>query len=311
MASASITFSHTYNATYDPNTGKITVGGPVGTGRNSNETLTDSNGTVTLTPSTSDVSGLTATGAVSGASGNVAYIGDFTSGPDSYYVIEVGTTYYVLSNGGPPSPGGHSINTSSTGTLTICFMPGTLISTPSGEVAVETLKAGDLVTLADGGSAPVLWLGRQTKVALFADPLRVYPIRVKANALADGVPARDLLVSPDHALFVDGVLVQAGALVNGVSILRETEVPSIFTYYHIELASHALIFAENTPAETFVDNVERMNFDNWAERAEAAAPVVEMEYPRAKSARQLPAETRARLTERAKALFSASSAAAA
>ncbi len=177
-------------------------------------------------------------------------------------------------------------------------MPGTMIATPTGEVAVETLKAGDMVSLADGGSAAVTWLGRQTVATLFADPLRSFPVRIKENALTDGVPARDLLVSPDHALLVDDVLTHAGALVNGVSILRETEMPDRFTYYHVEVADHSLILAENTPAETFIDNVDRMAFDNWQEHP-GTDVTAEMALPRAKSARQVPPATRERLLARA------------
>ena len=81
--------------------------------------------------------------------------------------------------------------------------------------------------------------------------------------------------------------VKTGALVNGVSIVRERHVPTTFTYYHIELDSHELILAENTPAETFIDHVDRMGFDNWAEY-EALYPdgrsIEEMAYPRAKAA---------------------------
>lgn len=194
-----------------------------------------------------------------------------------------------------------------------CFMAGTMVATPTGEAAVETLKAGDLVTLTDGRTAPISWLGRQTVSTIFADPLRMNPIRIKANALADGVPSRDLLISPDHALLVDGILAQAGALVNGISIVREAEVPETFTYYHVEVADHALILAENTPAETFIDNVDRMNFDNWEEHMAAVGEtsIPEMEYPRAKSARQVPIATRARLAARAEGFFTKTNAAAA
>lgn len=193
-------------------------------------------------------------------------------------------------------------------TSTICFMPGTMIRTPDGSVAVETLKVGDLVMAMDGRALPVVWLGRQTVSTVFADKLRVLPIRIKAGAFGENVPSRDLLVSPDHALLVDSALINAGALVNGSSIIRETNVPRTFTYYHVEVDDHSLILAENTPAETFVDNVDRLAFDNWAEH-EAMYPdgksITELPYPRAKAHRQVPVAIRVKLAERAHAIGAA------
>ena len=197
--------------------------------------------------------------------------------------------------------------------ITVCFMAGTLIRTPDGEVPVETLQRGALVTTADGRTVPVTWLGRQTVSTRFGDPLRVLPIRIKAGALADNVPVRDLLLSPDHAILVEGALIQAGALINGTSIVREKAVPEVFTYFHVEADGHALILAENTPAETFVDNVDRLNFDNWAEH-QALYPegktVDELPYPRAKSHRQVPINIRVKLAERAHAIGTGTGAAA-
>ncbi|MDI9846938.1 Hint domain-containing protein [Rhodoblastus sp. 17X3] len=186
-----------------------------------------------------------------------------------------------------------------------CFMAGTLIRTPDGEAAVETLERGDLVVTADGAAKPIRWVGRQTISAIFADPLRNWPIRVKAGALADNVPSRDLLLSPDHALLVGGVLIQAAALVNGTSIVRESEVSSVFVYYHVELDDHSLILAENTPAETFIDNADRLNFDNWAEHDALfpeGKPIVELALPRAKARRQVPLRIRTALDARAKSI---------
>lgn len=175
-----------------------------------------------------------------------------------------------------------------------CFMAGTAVMTPDGEVSIESLKIGDLVALSDGRVAPVSWIGVQTVSTRFADPLRVLPVRVAAGALGEVLPKRDLLISPDHAILLDDVLVQAGALVNGTTITREAQVPEIFRYYHIEIADHSLILVEGVAAETFVDNVSRMAFDNWSEHAEPA-PVKEMQLPRVKSARQLPRALRGRL----------------
>jgi len=185
-------------------------------------------------------------------------------------------------------------------TLT-CFAAGTLIRTPTGDAAIETLAPGDLVTQTDGSTAPVTWVGVQTVSTVFGNSLRVLPIRVTAGALGENMPQRDMLISPDHALFIGGILVQASALVNGETIFREHNIPERFTYYHVELPTHALIFAENTPVESFVDNVDRLAFDNWAEheaRLGALPPLREMPYPRAKSARQLPTTLRQKFSRR-------------
>ncbi|GLK84672.1 Hint domain-containing protein [Ancylobacter defluvii] len=185
----------------------------------------------------------------------------------------------------------------------LCFLEGTMIATPVGEVAIETLKPGDLVFTADGASKPVHWLARQTVSTIFADPLGVMPVRIAAGALGEGLPTRDLYVSPDHALEIDGVLVHAGALVNGTTITRHTDMPTSFVYYHVELEDHSLIRAEGVAAETFVDNVTRRRFDNWQEAPEA--PIAEMDRPRIKSARQLPASIRGRIAAQVSAVETA------
>lgn len=199
-------------------------------------------------------------------------------------------------------PTGETLQLTGIAFAAACFCAGTMIATPEGERAVETLAIGDLVLTADGKPAPVRWMGRQTVATRFGDPLRILPVRITAGALADGVPARDLMLSPDHAVLVEGVLVQAGALVNGTTILRVFDVPEIFTYHHIELAEHDLIVAEGAPAETFVDNVDRMAFDNWDEHEALYGnlpSIPEMDRPRAKAQRQVPRFVRAALEARA------------
>jgi hypothetical protein len=234
---------------------------------------------------------------VSGTSGGTETIAIHTSGTSSLtFAIDHGTftTGTYAANAGP-------LQLSSDGTglkVTVCFLAGTMIATPDGEVAVETLKPGDLVLTADGRSVPVRWLGINTVSTRFAEPQRSLPVRITAGALGRGLPRRDLLLSPDHAVLVGGVLAQAAALVDGAGIRRETAMPEIFRYYHVETAAHDLILAEGTPAETFVDNVSRMAFDNWAEFLEICGgepPTGEMDYPRVKSFRQLPPALRQQL----------------
>jgi hypothetical protein len=270
-------------------------------------TLTVSNGTLTLNGTT----GLTFENGANGESsmritGSISDINDALNGL-SYHTDSTDTTagdvndvLTITTNDGS------SLDTDNINIDVICFMPGTNIAVPDGEAKVETLRPGDLVTTATGEAKAVRWIGRQTVSRVFADPLRVLPIRIRAGALGENVPCRDLLISPDHAVLVDGVLIQAGALVNGSSIVRETDVSQVYTYYHVELDDHSLVLAENVAAETFIDNVDRLGFDNWAEYQAlypGGKPIEEMSYPRAKSFRQVPQAARIRLATRGEALY--------
>ena len=148
-----------------------------------------------------------------------------------------------------------------------CYCRGTLIRTSGGEVPVERLAIGDNITTKSGGAKPIRWIGRRSYDPRFIRKSPgVVPIRVAANALAEGVPSRELCVSPEHALYLDGVLVPARLLLNG-STVRQDAAPAGETvdYFHIELETHDIIFAESAPAETFVDCDNRGMFHNAAE----------------------------------------------
>jgi len=175
-----------------------------------------------------------------------------------------------------------------------CFCAGTRIATPDGETAVEDLRVGDPVRLADGRALPVRWLGVQTVSRRFADPLRVLPIRIATGALDGHLPRRDLRVSPGHALLLDGVLVQAGVLAGFPGIARDHAMPEVFRYYHVELDEHALLLADGVAAESYLDGVEDVTFDNRADRP-PNPQVTALDLPRVKAARQLPAALRHRL----------------
>jgi hypothetical protein len=192
--------------------------------------------------------------------------------------------------------------------LVVCFGRGTLIATPEGERRVETLQAGDPVLTADGRAVPVLWVGRQTLARLFTPAERLCGVRIRAGALGDGKPHTDLTVTPDHGLLVEGIIVHAGALVNETSIVRVPveDIGERITYWHVETAEHDFVVANGVPAETFIDNVSRRAFDNYAEFEAEFGPDVaekpESSLPRAMSRRQVPASLRAHLDVRAQGI---------
>lgn len=135
-----------------------------------------------------------------------------------------------------------------------CFGRGTLILTDHGEVPVEELTIGDLVMTANG-VLPIKWVGRQTirRNAPASWHPSAVPVRVSRFAIDDQTPHRDLYLSQEHALFIDGVLIPVKYLVNGHSIAFDDEAKKSETiaYFGIELATHEVIYAEGMAAETF------------------------------------------------------------
>jgi len=147
-------------------------------------------------------------------------------------------------------------------TVVACYVRGTMIRTIEGERAIESLAIGDVVLTAGGEEKPIRWIGHRAYSKRFAccNP-DVLPICITAGALADGVPSRDLYVSPRHAMFIDGVLVPAIDLVNGTSITEAVSIEEI-AYLHIELAEHDVLLANGAPSESFIDDNSRMMFHN-------------------------------------------------
>ena len=103
-----------------------------------------------------------------------------------------------------------------------CFRAGTRILTEHGEIAVENLLVGDLVrTGPDGAAAPIIWIGRrEVDCARHTRPNRVWPVRVAAHAFGPGRPRTDLFLSPDHAVYLNDVLIPIRELIDGRSIAR-------------------------------------------------------------------------------------------
>jgi hypothetical protein len=144
-----------------------------------------------------------------------------------------------------------------------CFAEGTMIETVTGPRRVESLAVGDEVVTLLGGPGQIVWVGsRRVDCARHPRPETVWPVRIAAGAFGQGVPVRDLFVSPDHAVFINDVLVPARLLINGTSIVQVKR--DHVKYYHLELPEHAAILAEGLAVESYLDTGDRWQFDDGA-----------------------------------------------
>jgi hypothetical protein len=142
-----------------------------------------------------------------------------------------------------------------------CFAAGTRIKTESGAAAVESLKAGDIVFAHFAGTAPIVWIGqRHIDCRRHPEPSMIWPVRVSAHAFAPRMPDRDVVLSPDHAVFIDDVLIPIKQLINGVTVVQERA--DAVTYYHVELGEHDVLLADGLPAESYLETGSRADFDN-------------------------------------------------
>lgn len=201
--------------------------------------------------------------------GNTGEMADGVSGYD-YTIITVGGLDYIFlddyldptlmipnpfASGRSPLDG----DPTTTGPHDVCFVNGTHICTPSGEVAVEDLQAGDLVVTRDNGTQKIVWIGvRKLGESIVNKRL---PVRISAGAFGRGLPVRDLLVSPQHRIMISDwraellfgaseVLIAAKHLINDSTVRIETGLED-FTYHHILFEKHETVFSEGLPTESF------------------------------------------------------------
>lgn len=146
----------------------------------------------------------------------------------------------------------------------VCFVKGTLILTANGEVPVEDIRVGDEIACQGKHGVefrPVVWIGSRFNRLEPWQPLDLagYPVRIQAGAFGNGVPTRDLCVTPEHCFAFEGRMLPIRMLVNGETIAYDTSMKS-YEYFHVELAEHAIIFAEGAAAESYIDTGNRHSF---------------------------------------------------
>jgi hypothetical protein len=149
-----------------------------------------------------------------------------------------------------------------------CYVRGARIATPGGYVPIEDLREGDLALTASGAARPIRRIGhRRLDLSRHPRPAEVRPVRVARGAFDDGLPLRDLWLSPGHNIAWDGALIPISALLNGVSVAQVAR--DRVEYWHVELNAHDVILAEGLPAESYLDTGNRTAFANGGAFVEA------------------------------------------
>lgn len=150
-----------------------------------------------------------------------------------------------------------------------CILRGTYVRFLFGDVPVESLKIGDQIkSSVTGEFRSIRWIGRRLLAgsSFHTEHLRKVhlPVRTARDAIARNMPARDLYISPSHALLIGEYGVSARLLINGSSI-RQVDAMEEIEYFHIELDSHDGMYAEGLPVETYLEADNRQAYDNAAE----------------------------------------------
>jgi hypothetical protein len=144
-----------------------------------------------------------------------------------------------------------------------CFLTGTRIRTTEREINIEELRIGDNVLTASGEAKPIKFIGRRKVTRERTGSWNGEgPVKISRFAIDGKAPHSDLYVSPAHAIFIDGILIPASSLVNGVTIVADAKPEALsLSYLHIELDTHEAILAEGLAVESFQrDNLHA--FDN-------------------------------------------------
>jgi len=164
-----------------------------------------------------------------------------------------------------------------------CFVRGSMIACENGNVVIEDLQAGDIVNTLSNGPQVIRWIS-STKHGAAEN---ITPIRIKAGALGDNTPSKDLLVSPAHRMVISGwraemlfgeteVLVPAKSLVNDSTVTVANDLTE-FEYFHILFDQHEIVMSNGAPSESFYPIPDAIGALETEARAELFALFPELE----------------------------------
>lgn len=163
---------------------------------------------------------------------------------------------------------GYSLGTAADGSLTyeVCFLSGSLIKMLDGEQLIEDIRIGDEIMTFDYAcnqevASRVKWVGNKkaTVKPWLSDDEAGYPVRIVKDAIAEGIPHQDLLITAEHCLFFDGQFIPVRMLINGSTIFYDRSITE-YTYYHIETEQHSVITANGMLTESYLDTGNRHSF---------------------------------------------------
>ncbi|SFB14680.1 Hint domain-containing protein [Poseidonocella pacifica] len=137
----------------------------------------------------------------------------------------------------------------------ICFEAKAMIATPNGGVEAQDLRPGDMIDTLDRGAQPLLWTGHQ-KITFSSSDDKRRPIRIDVDAFGPGLPARALLLSPQHRILLTGRPGEPDELGPALGFLDLPGVSRVrgrasVTYVHLLLPRHEIIRAEGLASESF------------------------------------------------------------
>jgi len=222
--------------------------------------------TIELQNTVTSISGYTISG--TGSARTITLFGGNNNTQIAIYTVTLASgvtlkagTYNALSSGNNPLSITYSKGNTYVG---VCFLADSMIRTPSGETPIQDLRTGDEILAWHEGTPTarkLIWTGRRqaTTNPALPDDQAGYPIRILANAIADNVPHKDMLITAEHCLFMDGCFIPARMLVNGKSIFYDRSLSS-YEYFHVETRDHSVIMADGMLTESYLDTGNRHTF---------------------------------------------------